>query len=1529
MRRWVARYGLGAALWLPVLGLALWGGSYALTLASTLTASGTPMKASLATEEGPLEIAARSLTFDVRQGVAVVSGLMVRDNRGVLLVSADRVYAELPFPGSRTYGRVRVNEAFALVERLEDGTFLVERFFPKRDTGEAPVAFQVEAADSWVRYVDRTASPAVVADVRVPWSRVDNEGETTFIVMERASLEGVEGTSSGRLAILPTGVEWSGGLNGVDVAKAWKSARRVRELKDLLDERRYDADRMLVDGALVARLPWNAYGQFRADIVARGERLLADGERVSNVRYQGYLSDVSAQGVLEAGLPGARVAFDGSARWDRMLLVNGRVEAEVARPEALPATFRKALPEGVTFEDSWARGDLTVTGNRVDGRWTVSAQRVVAQGQMMNRPMGEVVLAGQQVAVQLTQSDWDGVALAGRFDADLATGRLAGTFQRVEVDLKELGTRFGVAGLAGRGAVTAAVSGTLEQPEVRVEATGSGLYSSPEFARPLEGEWSFSGAWKGGLLTLDRAVVAGPFGALAASGTLPTDGPDSDDWSARFAGAALDVQGWDLDPEVVRAWSETGLGGRGYLNGTIATDRGRAIAQGRIEGYGLAAGDISVPFVAAEWRLDGLRLDMPAIHAITPLGSAEGLLQADLATQAIEGFLTTSVVQVDRYRDDIVGDAWLESAQIMGTLDSPIVLGMARGSGLRYGGAVIESAVAPFLWQGGMLFVQAATAKVADGRLDINGGFDPATQSGQFDLSMEGVDLRAFAGGASNLDLSARLSGIVSASFDDGKLSQATGQGLISDTLFGASAMPNGSWWLRHGPGGLDGSLEIPGDQRLAIRLDDLDLNAKQGSLTLDVGNFDLATLATVFEPWAPEAQRPLMRTVKEFGGRISVQANANGALDTPAVALDSLSVQNMTYRDQAIGALVAQGARSGEGVWTLDQFRWDRGLDDLGQPLPGLVLLSGIAEERGPIVIDGEVSNLDLEWLHRLVPNLPALKGRADLSVAVGGTMDDPVARASLRTENLALRPGADQPDVSFGLNVDTIEYRNRWLHAEQGRFVYNGASGFLESFDTDLSRGFDLDGRETLKFVLDVPEQGLDQFASALGAQRVQTIGARGSARLEVERNLGQWGVLGKARLASDRITALDGRVDTQQAELRVDLVKKENSSLVTDVAFEARRGKQAGVFNAMLAVPFDTLLENLVRGTSTFDELPVVGSYSAQPIEVEFTDPGLGVFGTILDGSGLISGRLRTPHISGNLTLRNTFYRAPDAFPESAAAAPFPVNPTFDIALETLGSLGVRAAGAQVLLDGAGTLTGSLQRPRFDSTLNVVDGFVQLPTGRITLEKDTGTIDLRYDGSQAEPLPELILRDVQAFTYVTAPFGPEEILRYRVMLEIDGDLLASDDWTSIVRTSSDPDGLSRAQVMSLLGQSDFFNNLQVRGVDQRFISDALTRFALPSFLDPITDKLGRSIGLDYLSVDYHNILGTSATLAKSFGNGLILQARRQLTDPIDGVRRYDVRLSYRIPVRTRWQDRVTLSVGFDHLRPWKVSLQVSKRL
>ncbi|MBZ0212271.1 MAG: hypothetical protein K8H99_00600, partial [Nitrospirae bacterium] len=76
-------------------------------------------------------------------------------------------------------------------------------------------------------------------------------------------------------------------------------------------------------------------------------------------------------------------------------------------------------------------------------------------------------------------------------------------------------------------------------------------------------------------------------------------------------------------------------------------------------------------------------------------------------------------------------------------------------------------------------------------------------------------------------------------------------------------------------------------------------------------------------------------------------------------------------------------------------------------------------------------------------------------------------------------------------------------------------------------------------------------------------------------------------------------------------------------------------------------------------------------------------------------------------------------------------------------------------------------------------------------------------------------------------------------------------------------------------------------------------------------------------------HNILGTSATLAKSFGNGLILQARRQLSDPIDGVRRYDVRLSYRIPVRTRWQDRVTLSVGFDHLRPWKVSLQVSKRL
>lgn len=1529
MRRWVARYGLGAALWMPVLGLALWGGSYALTLASTLTASGTPMKAALATQEGPLELAARSLTFDARQGVAVVSGLQVRDSRGVLLVSADRVYAELPFPGSRTYGRVRVNEAFALVERLEDGTFLFERFFPKRDTGEAPVPFAIEAADSRVRYVDRTATPPLVADLRVPWSRADNEGETTFIAMERASMEGVEGTTSGRLVIRPSGVEWSGGLNGLDVARVWRSARRVRELKDLLDERRYDADRMLVDGAFVAKMPWNAYGQFRADIVARGERLLADGERVSTVRYQGYLSDVSAQGVLEAGLPGARVAFDGSARWDRGLLVNGKIEADAARPEALPATFRKALPEGVTFEDSQARGVLTVSGDRVDGRWMVSANRLTAQGQTLNRPMGEVALAGQQVAVHLTQSDWDGVALAGRFDADLKTGRLAGRFERVEVDLRDLGVRFGAEGLEGHGAVTASVSGTLDQPEIRVEAAGSGLYASPDFARPLAGEWSFSGAWKGGLLTVDRAVVAGPFGALAAAGALPTDGPDSDDWSARFAGAALDVQGWDLDPDLVQAWQETGMAGRAFLDASVATEQGRAVARGRIEGFGLAVGDLSVPFVAADWRLDGLNLSLPAIRALTPLGSVEALLQADLATRAIEGFLTTSVVQVDRYREDLIGDAWVDSARIMGSLDAPVVLGVAKGSGLRYGGVVIESAVAPFLWQGGMLFVQAATAQAAGGRLDVNGGFDPATRSGQFDLAMEGVDVKAFAGGASTLDMSARLSGIVSASFDDGELSQAAGQGLISETLLGASALPDGRWWLRHGPGGLDGALEIPGDQRLAIRLDDLDLNAKQGTLALDAADFDLATLATAFEPWAPEAQRPLMRTVKEFGGRISVQASASGAMDTPAVVLESLSVQNMTYRDQAIGGIVARGARSGEGLWTLDQFRWDRGLDPLGQPLPGLVLLSGTAEERGNVEIDGEVSNLDLEWLHRLVPSLPALKGRADLSVAVGGSVDDPVARASLRTENLALRPGADQSELSFGLNVDTIEYRNRWLHAEGGRFVYNGASGFIESFDADLSRGFDLDGREALKLILDVPEQGLDPFAATLAAQKVQTEGARGSARLQVERNSGQWGVQGNVRLWGDRITALDGRIESRQAELRLDLLKGENSSLVTDVAFEARRGKQAGTFHAMLAVPFDGLLEALVRGTTALDDLPVVGSYSAQPIEFEFSDPGMGVFGTILDGNGLISGRLRTPHVSGNLTLRNTFYRAPDAFSEAAAAAPFPINPTFDIALETLGSLGVRAAGAQVLLDGAGTLTGSLQRPRFDSTLHVVDGFVQLPTGRITLEKDTGTIDLRYDGSQAEPLPELILRDVQAFTYVTAPFGPEEILRYRVMLEIDGDLLASDDWTSIVRTSSDPDGLSRAQVMSLLGQSDFFNNLQVRGVDQRFISDALTRFALPSFLDPITDKLGRSIGLDYLSVDYHNILGTSATLAKSFGNGLILQARRQLSDPIDGIRRYDVRLSYRIPVRTRWQDRVTLSVGFDHLRPWKVSLQVSNRL
>jgi hypothetical protein len=97
----------------------------------------------------------------------------------------------------------------------------------------------------------------------------------------------------------------------------------------------------------------------------------------------------------------------------------------------------------------------------------------------------------------------------------------------------------------------------------------------------------------------------------------------------------------------------------------------------------------------------------------------------------------------------------------------------------------------------------------------------------------------------------------------------------------------------------------------------------------------------------------------------------------------------------------------------------------------------------------------------------------------------------------------------------------------------------------------------------------------------------------------------------------------------------------------------------------------------------------------------------------------------------------------------------------------------------------------------------------------------------------------------------------------------------------------------------------------------------------LDPLTTRLAEGLGLDYLAVSYDPYSRFTLNFARPLGNNLVLEGRRQLSEPLPGLEpEYELKLTYRLPVRSRTFRRIAVSFGTDQLRPWKLEVSYSFR-
>ena len=135
-----------------------------------------------------------------------------------------------------------------------------------------------------------------------------------------------------------------------------------------------------------------------------------------------------------------------------------------------------------------------------------------------------------------------------------------------------------------------------------------------------------------------------------------------------------------------------------------------------------------------------------------------------------------------------------------------------------------------------------------------------------------------------------------------------------------------------------------------------------------------------------------------------------------------------------------------------------------------------------------------------------------------------------------------------------------------------------------------------------------------------------------------------------------------------------------------------------------------------------------------------------------------------------------------------------------------------------------------------------------------------------------------------------------------------------------------------MTILGQGEALAGRRSagQGVDFRSqLQNALTQIALPTLIDSFTARFAKELGVDYLSLDYNSYENLSLTVAKSFGKGLSLQYRRQVSAPSGNqLPRFDLRLTYQPRMKGTFFRHLSFGAGFDQDRPWKLTVEYSFR-
>lgn len=1554
---WRGFLGFGRLIvaWVPSLLLLVFGIAYLMSCLELLAAPGTGFDFTYGSRSGAIRVTAESYGVDPITQTLTAMGVSVRDAKGMEIASARKAVVRL----KNGVPQVDLRSAEATLVRRKDGALSLFDLLPADDPNAPLPKFAIKLDRALVRVVDETATPSLTQRLELRNLTVDAANGLIY-AKSGASLTDAGDLNLAARIQLENGKEnlpfeyrldlTTGRVNLVPIQpliRRWVPEENKKVLRDLF------ADEFIVKGNAQVIGTEKTLDRLEADLDATASGLsypdtLSNAEVTADLVLRGSRLAVVAQ----SREPGRTATYDGVLDWEREFRSVGNVTAQVDSSARLWPLAARTLPRDIRATGLSTQGRLSTEGARVEWSGPASIQSLTAQGQSFTGISLNLTTDGRLLTAKLNQSRWQGTTLVGSLGVTLGTGALAGAIELPAGQTLRIARNFGAnrleLDLAGRALIT----GSLKKPEVVVNATGGGTLQRPDAPTLILGSLEARLRWANGLATIERGVLIGRNGVIAADGTVDT--------AKQTLNLDLEAGGVDLGP-----WNSV-VRGVGYAAGRLTGPWSNPEFRGTATAYNVRKDKLSIPRVRASIVANAQTVTASEIEGALGLGVLSGQVTLGLDDLSLAGNLTaneiflTDLIPVE----GLVGRFDVESSTVSGTAEKPVLSFIATSKEMNLQGVDIENVRLEGGFAEGVLNLEAGTANLGEGTAKLTAKFNPESRKGEFTLVSNEVPLDRLALKSEDLEVTGTgsLSGQgtfeLPAEGDQFDPKKPVLFGSFNLQLQGATVNEfnagSGSFALTStttavsisgGVAAIGGDLQDVG----LLELDDLTYEWSTENLSgfALASNVPVDGLIRAIRNQIKIDDVQIQRIIRGLDGKASATLAFGGTLGKPRLDLESARVVDLGSLGQNLGD-VAFGALIEPGNVELRRLMWRMG--------EGQAMASGRAtlNEKNEITeatLAGEIVKLNPAPLLGLLEDTPQLEASINSTFVMNQQGKAITGRASLNADSFATR-GNDGTinTINGSISSDEIVLEDEVITAN-GLWRWEGLQGLIQSRIPLNALAKEGEAKEDAEINLSLPARDVSELRRFLEppidpTKQVQEVSALDFNRtagtiegmLSAKGRTGAWQVNGKATWLPNqngvsRLALNDMETALESLEMVIDVANLRNISGSVK-GTSSLGGRLLGTVRADLSALLDegfsreSLLDSRLSGEISLESFGVKEKLKlAKPPtptgEVTYAvakDPTTGE----ANGKITLGGTFESPEIAGTVEVNNLKINLPPEFPESTPKEPGAVIPMFkDLVVILNPGTELNLPVGKLKLEGRSEITGSLESVSIRAPFRVESGTILLPASRVNLEGGTVVITAGIGGNPRVDV------NLEGRTVVTVRQTADRFESYTLNLEIRGDLL--DPQGINISGTSDPPDLTTEQIQAIVGQREFLESLVRSAIGESSrndLRDSLFTLALPSLTQGLTAQFAEALSLDYLLLDYNPFDGAIIRGGKTLGKGLILEASRQVTRIDNRELRYDVRLSYRPPTRDRFLSRVRFTFGFDEKVPWRAGLSWSTK-